>query len=284
MTATLKILVVDGNTRETDEKHVTFGGVATGQHYVNVLRSLRADIDCTIVHPARAGGVVLPAGVGLDAFAGAVWSGSALNVYKDEPAVRAQIDLARAIFSAAVPQFGSCWGLQVAVVAAGGDVRANPRGRELGIVRHIVPTSAGATHAMFVGKRSPFEAIGVHLDEVTALPTNAVVLASNSISTVQAAEIHFGAGVCWGVQYHPEYDLNEIATVIQRHGARLIEERFFADMAMLNRFVGDLRALHTDPSRTDLAWLYGIGDDVLQPQRRRLELRRWLDCQVLRSS
>jgi GMP synthase (glutamine-hydrolysing) len=97
---------------------------------------------------------------------------------------------------------------------------------------------------------------------------------------VQAAEIRFKAGTFWGTQYHPEYDLNEIATVVLRYGTRLVEAGFFADEPTLTRFARDLRSLHRDRGRKDIAWMYGIGDDVLDPQRRGLELQRWLERQV----
>lgn len=279
--AKIRILVADGNTRETDEQHIALGGTPTGEHYARVLQSLYADLECMVLHPARPGGAKLPNRTDLGSFAGVAWTGSALNVCDNSPAVRPQIELARAAFAAGVPQFGSCWGLQVAAVAAGGVVRANPRGRELGIARRISLTSAGMQHPMYEGKRTPFDAIAVHMDEVHVLPLGATVLAGNDMSTVQAAEIRYQAGTFWGAQYHPEYDLNEIATVILRHGHRLVESGFFADMPTLVRFANDLRTLHANPGRQDLAWLYGIGADVLDPARRRQELRQWLKLQVL---
>ncbi len=69
-----------------------------------------------------------------------------------------QIELAKAVFAAGVPFFGSCWGLQVAVTAAGGEVRANPRGREFGFARRILLTEAGREHRLFAGKPAAFEA------------------------------------------------------------------------------------------------------------------------------
>jgi GMP synthase (glutamine-hydrolysing) len=246
-----------------------------------VLRMLRTDVECTVVHPAHPGGARFPAGIELRSFDGIAWTGSALNAYKDVPEVRAQVELARAAFDSGVPQFGSCWGLQVAATAVGGTVRVNPQGRELGVARKITLTKAGNEHAMFDGKRAPFDAIAVHMDEVTVLPPGASVLASNAVSMVQAAEIRFKAGTFWGTQYHPEYDLNEIATVVLRYGERLVQAGFFADMATLTRFVTDLRSLHANPMRNDLAWLYGLGQDVLDPQRRHLELKQWLNLQVL---
>ena len=75
---------------------------------------------------------------------GAVITGSALNIYSREAAVERQIDLAKAVFAAGVPCFGSCWGLQVGVTAAGGSVVRNPRGREFGFARRISYTRRAA--------------------------------------------------------------------------------------------------------------------------------------------
>ena len=50
-----------------------------------------------------------------------------------------QIDLMRAVYASRTPAFGSCWGIQVAAVAADGDVRPNPLGREVGFARRLTP-------------------------------------------------------------------------------------------------------------------------------------------------
>src|SRR5258706_5518169 len=117
---TLRLLVVDGNTQEADDRHVSFGGTRTGERYARVLKSLGNDIKCAVVHPAHGGGANMPASLQVKNYDGVAWTGSALNIYNDNPAVRSQIELSRAVFEAGVPQFGSCWGLQVAAVAAGG--------------------------------------------------------------------------------------------------------------------------------------------------------------------
>lgn len=279
--APLRLLVVDGNTAALNASHMAMGGAATGLHYQRVLQGLGWDVAVTIVHPADAGGERLPAGVALSDFDGVAWTGSALNVYVEDPAVIRQIELARTVFDAGVPLFGSCWGLQVATVAAGGVVHRNPRGREVGIARRITPTEAGSTHPLFDGKRGVFDAICVHMDEVATLPENSIILATNAVSPVQALEIRHSRGVCWGVQYHPEYTLNEIATVIARYGDRLIEAGFFTDHAAQWRLIDDWRALDKHPDRKDLAWLYGLDADVLNPALRTRELTNWVDGLVI---
>src|SRR6476620_2453758 len=135
----------------------------------------------------------LPQGVQLGDFDGAWISGSPLNVYRPEqPTVREQLDLARAVWEAGVPAFGSCWGLQLMTAALGGTVHLNPDGREIGVARRICPTPAGRRHALLRGKEQTFDALCTHEDEVATLPPGATVLASNEISAVQAATISDG--------------------------------------------------------------------------------------------
>ena len=44
-----------------------------------------------------------------------------------------------------------------------------------------------------------------------SLPPGATLLATNAVTAVQAAEIRSGRGTFWGVQYHPEISLAEVA-------------------------------------------------------------------------
>ena len=127
------------------------------------------------------------------------------------------------MFAAGVPCFGSCWGLQVGVTAAGGSVVRNPRGREFGFGRRITLTSQGRDHAMFPGKPEVFEAATVHVDTVEALPAGATALAHNDMG-LQAAEIKLKKGTFWGVQYHPEYSCAEIAAMARRYADVLIRD------------------------------------------------------------
>ena len=81
---------------------------------------------------------------------------------------------------------------------------------------------------MYAGKGDSFDAVAVHLDEVETLAPDTTVLALNAMAGVQAAEIRRNGTVAWGVQYHPEYSLQELAAIVRRTGIRLVEEGFFA--------------------------------------------------------
>jgi GMP synthase (glutamine-hydrolysing) len=273
-----RVLVVDGNRAATRERQVAAGGKPSGEGYVEVLQQLAA-VACDIVRPAD-GEVKFAAGVGLQSYDGVAITGSALNVYDGGAHIERQIELARAVFAAGVPFFGSCWGMQVAVCAAGGRIRRNPLGREFGFARRIELGEVGRQHPMFRGKPPVFEAITVHRDDIEQLPEGATVLASNDMA-VQALEVRHGRGACWGVQYHPEYSFSEIAATALRYGATLIEEQLFADQKELESYVAELRLLEDNPGDHRLTWKHGLGPAIQQPATRHAELRNWLELQVL---
>jgi GMP synthase (glutamine-hydrolysing) len=187
----------------------------------------------------------------------------------------------RTALKTGTPIFGSCWGLQVLTAAAGGSVRKNPKGRELGFGRGIRLTEAGRKHPMYVGKMDVFNAPTVHLDEVESIAPGTTVLATNAWSEVQAVELRTNGSVAWGVQYHPEYPLREISAIVRRIGPRLIEEDFFKDVADIETFAKDLEALDHDPACKRLAWRHGISKNVLDKKLRVSEVANWIEFQVL---
>jgi GMP synthase (glutamine-hydrolysing) len=273
-----RLLVCEGNTAALRAKQVEAGGVAMSDGYAEVLRRLLPEAVVDICYPADPG-ANLPIG-GLEGYDGVAITGSALNVYDGGPAIEPQLELARAVLKAKTPLFGSCWGLQVVTVAAGGSVRPNPKGRELSIGRRIALTEAGREHPMYNGKAPVFDAVTVHLDEVETLAPGTSVLATNAVSDVQAAEIKLDGATAWCVQYHPEFSLGDMAAIVRRYGGRLIKEGFFADEAARAAYVANLETLDRAPDNKPLAWRYGMDESVLNPSVRTTELANWITHQV----
>ena len=274
-----RVLVIDGNVAEVRARQVAALGYDSGVGYSRVLHRIDASLQIDIVLAAD-GAVKFPQGVGLDDYDGVTMTGSALNIYNGGPPVTRQIDLAKAVFAVGTPFFGSCWGLQVAVTAAGGEVHANPRGREFGFARRILLTDAGRQHALFAGKPAVFEAPTVHRDGIAALPSGAAILASNDFG-VQAAAFTFGRGAFWGVQYHPEYDYVDVAATAERYGDTLVSEGMFRDRPALNAFASELRTLQANPSDPTLLWRHALGPAVQNEALRLVEIRNWLQAEVL---
>ena len=241
-------------------------------------------------HPA-------PALPDLSSYAGVAWTGCSLSITSEplDPRVEFQLSLARKAFAAGVPQFGSCWALQVAAVAAGARCRPARKGREMGFGRSVTLTAAGARHGMYQGKKeikeksgdtattaatplprtttatitakegaadwsdgrkTVFDVYESHEDEVdpqslsrlstTSGPDHArvTVLAGNDWSPVQAAEVTVGRGTFWGVQYHPEYDLKELAMLVNARVDKLVKMGFFANRAGAEEYIRELMAVY----------------------------------------
>jgi GMP synthase (glutamine-hydrolysing) len=272
-------LVVDGNVAEIRDRQRAALGYDSGTGYAQVLKRLMSELQCEIIRPADAA-PALPTGMNLADFDGVTITGSALNIYNGGGPVERQIEIAKAVFEAGVPFFGSCWGLQIAVVAAGGQVQKNPRGREFGFARRIQLNEAGRAHPLFAGKPAVYEAPTIHRDEIGALPAGATPLASNDMG-LQAAAFTHRRGSFWGVQYHPEYDYLDIAAAAERYGQTLVDEGLFQDLAALQAFAAELRQLQAQPANAPLLWKHGLGAAMSEPGLRRLELRNWLTQQVL---
>jgi GMP synthase (glutamine-hydrolysing) len=275
-----RLLVIEGNSPESLAEHTAVGGTPAHQGYSNLLRELLPGAIVDTAHPGDPG-ATLPDGESLAGYDGIAITGSSLHVYQGGPSVTRQIELVRAALATGTPVFGSCWGLQVIVAATGGSVRKNPNGREIGFGRGIRLTEAGRKHPMYVGKLDVFNAPTVHLDEVEALPPGATVLATNNWSAVQSAEIRTEGSVAWGVQYHPEYPLREVAAIVRRIGTRLIEEGFFADEPDMKSFAAELDILDRDPDCKRLSWRNGISKNVLDKKLRVSEVANWIEFQVL---
>lgn len=276
-----RLLVVEGNTAEARARQVAFGGQVTSEGYAQLLRELfPGEVTVDICYPADPG-ANLPDAAGLEGYDGITITGSSLNIYNGGVEVSQQIELMRTAFTTEVPIFGSCWGLQLLTAAAGGQVRRNPRGREVGFARRIRLTADGAAHPLFSGKPPVFEAMTVHLDEVATLPEGARLLATNDHSQVQALEIPIGRTECWGVQYHPEYPFREMAAIFRRLRPSLVAEGFFADEDEEAAFIADLEHFEREPGNSALAWRYGIDGAVIQRDVRTLEIANWIMRKVL---
>jgi GMP synthase (glutamine-hydrolysing) len=108
------------------------------------------------------------------------------------PAVRS---LLRTAVDDGVPTMGICLGAQLLAAATGGYVERGVSGPELGLSSIDVPTGDD----LLVPGAMPV--VQWHFDAVTALPPDAVLLASSDVYPIQAFRVGEGA---WGLQFHVE--------------------------------------------------------------------------------
>ena len=151
----------------------------------------------------------------------------------------------------------------------------------MGLARKIKLTRDGKVHPLFKGKPSVFEAYISHDDMVTEIPKGGVILAGNDFTPVQALAVTHKKGTFWSVQYHPEYNLYELACLIIAREEKLLELGFFKESEELKILVQKMKNLYKEPDRKDLRWQLVIDDDVLSDEIKECEFRNWLQELVL---
>jgi GMP synthase (glutamine-hydrolysing) len=280
MPSSLRFLIIDGYPKLSRDEFDGVGMKHAWLLYAEMLKKYLPDGEYRVWFPSDS--AVPPDGLGPAHYQGILWTGCNLTIYHhDDVRVIRQIEYARQAYEDGTPGFGTCWGLQMAAAAAGGEVKANPRGREMGLARKIHLTAEGACHPFMQGKPPVYCGYISHLDEVTQLPPGALLLASNDFTRVQAIEVKHKKGTFWATQYHPEYDLHEVARLITAREPKLLPEGFFRDHEDLVDYVSRLEMLYSDPTRKSLRWQLDIDDDVLSDEVRQLEFRNWINKLVL---
>jgi GMP synthase (glutamine-hydrolysing) len=250
-------------------------GQSSGESYAATLGQMVPDAAIDICQPADGDSPVFTPAQ-LVAYDAVFLTGSPLHVYDDTPEVRRQLAFMRAVFASGTPSFGSCAGLQVAVVAAGGTVRKMPERMEAGFSRRIVATAAGRDHPLLAGRGATWDAPAIHGDEVETLPAGATRLAGNAVTQVQAAEIRHDKGVFWGVQYHPELSLGEIAIALRRQADELVAAGLAESDDEVEERAAVMAALHEAPERRSLRWRLGVDGELADTDARRREIANFL--------
>lgn len=272
----MHFLVAECEPPEAREKRRESVGRSSGETYLEVLHKLAPGAECDRLKPTDSRAEI-PSREALAAYDAVFLTGSPLHLWQDSPEARRQIDFMQRVFASGTPSFGSCAGLQVACVAAGGKVRPMGARREAGFARRLVATEAGRDHPLLDGRPASYDAPAIHTDEVEQLPQGATLLAGNRVTAVQAVEIRCGEGVFWGVQYHPEISLREVAAALRRQTDDLLEHGLATREADVEGLAAEIDALHEEPTRADLAWRLGLDEQVTDPEHRTRELRNFIE-------
>jgi GMP synthase (glutamine-hydrolysing) len=277
---TLNFLIAESEPHEAREKRRASVGRSSGETYEALLAKIVPQARWSRLQPVD-GHSTHPPSVDLDQYDAVFLTGSPLHLYEETPESRRVVEFMRSVFASGTPSFGSCAGLQVATVAAGGEVRPMKDRREAGFARRIAPTEAGRTHPLLCGRPPAFDAPAIHTDEVGRLPSGAILLAANATTQVQAAEITCHCGTFWGVQYHPEISLYEVAAALRRQTGDLVEHGLADGRSAVERHAELVEELHEQPDRRDLAWQLGLDRQVTDPVLRTAEIRNFVEHLVL---
>lgn len=219
-----KILIVEGNLREENQSF-TDGGIKTHTESLkDSISYFTKDLEIDVVNPSSDSNVS-DVVKNLNKYDGMIWGGSSLNIYNDTPEIRRQLDFMRECQSNIKNILAICWGMQVAVTAAGGVVKKSKKGAHIGIAKNININSYGLKHPIYKNKDPIFNTPAFNFDEVVTPPDGAKLLASNPINKVQGLEFQIGVSNIWGIQYHPEITYEKMINLINFRRDRLINFR-----------------------------------------------------------
>ena len=199
-----KILIVEGNLREENQSF-TDGGIKTHTESLKDSIAYFTDkIEIDVVNPSSDKNISDKV-TDLDKYHGLIWGGSSLNIYNDTIEIRRQIEFMRECQKKIKKILAICWGLQVAVTVAGGQVKRCTNGSHRGIALNIEINNDGLQHPIYKNKGKIFNTPAFNFDEVTKLPKNSKLLASNPINKVMGVNFQSAASDIWGIQYPVSY-------------------------------------------------------------------------------
>ena len=218
-----KLLIVEGNLRQENQSFSEVGIQTHTQSLQDSLNHYSKDLQYDVVNPSSDDSLKTVKDKLLK-YDGLVWGGSSLNIYNDTPEIRKQIEFMKECQKKVKNILAICWGMQVAVTAAGGEVK-KAEGSHIGIANEIAINENGLNHPIYRNKEKKFNSPAFNFDEVKTLPQNAVCLASNKINKVQSLYFKVNETNVWGLQYHPEITYEKMISLIEFRKDRLIENR-----------------------------------------------------------
>ena len=220
----LNILICEGNTPEEGKVFTDVGIPTHTESLKESLANFNTNLKIDVLNPCLELDLnqIVP---NLNKYDGLIWGGSSLNIYNDTPEIRRQISFMKECFKNINKILAICWGMQVAVTAAGGEVKKGVNGSHIGIANEVQLTDSGINNSFYKDKSKKFNTPAFNFDEVVTVPQNSVHLAFNKINNIQGLNFKSGVSEIWGLQYHPEITYEKMIDIIKFRKKALIENR-----------------------------------------------------------
>ena len=256
----LKLLIVEGNTKEENINFNKANCVPQAQNFKLHIEKLEPNCEIDIVEPLDDNSISKIFS-SLRKYDGVVLTGSTLRLNEDVNEVKKHVEFAKTCFRYEKKIFGACWGLQVTVMAAGGKCRVAPKGPHIGIAQDIELTEKGKKHKLYFNKPKKFTTPAFNYDEVEIPPSDSILLASDSINKFQALYFCVGKSEIWGLQYHPEIPYDYMINLIKHRSKGLIDKNVFKNQDEINLHINSILKAKSK-----------LSDDM-----RTIELKNWLN-------
>lgn len=231
-----RILVVEGNLQEENQGFKD-GGIKTHTESLKDSISHFTDkLDIDVANPSSDQNI-FDTVKDLNKYDALIWGGSSLNIYNDTIEIRRQLEFMRECQKRIKKMLAICWGMQVAVTVAGGEVKRCKSGSHRGIAHNIKINDDGLKHPIYKNKNKRFNTPAFNFDEVVKLPEGSTLLSSNPINKVMGINFNVGLTNIWGIQYHPEITYTKMIDLIHFRKDRLLEKKAFVDQTEIDTHV-----------------------------------------------
>ena len=254
------ILIVEGNLKEENQNFSEVGIQTHTESLKDSLNGFDNHYNFDVINPSS--------DLNLDEvknklpkYDGLIWGGSSLNIYNNTPEIKRQIEFMRECQKQVKNILAICWGMQVAVTAAGGEVKKAEKSH-IGIANDIMINNVGLKYPIYKDKNNNFNSPAFNFDEVIKLPTNGICLASNRINKVQSLYFEAGISKIYGLQYHPEITYEKMISLIEFRKDKLIQTR---------------KAFKDEEEIKDHIMFIEKEITVSNKTQRMIELKNWLD-------
>ena len=256
-----KILIVEGNLKEENNNFSKSGIPTHTESLKESLSFFTNSLDLDVINPSsdtNINSVIKD----LKKYDGLIWGGSSLNIYNDTIEIRRQIEFMKECFKNIKRILAICWGMQVAVTAAGGEVKKSNNGAHIGIAQNISVNENGIKFPLYKNKKNIFNSPAFNFDEVATIPKDSTILASNKVNKVQSLNFQTGISEIWGLQYHPEITYDKMIRLIKFRKDRLINVR---------------KAFNNEKEIEEHINLIKEENKISEKSSRLLELQNWLN-------
>ena len=256
----LDILIVEGNLKEENYNFTKAGIKTHTESLTDSLNDLDNNLIFDIANPSSDKNLD-EVKKKLPKYDGLIWGGSSLNIYNNTPEIKRQIEFMRECQKQVKNILAICWGMQVAVTAAGGEVK-KAKNPHIGIANEILINELGLNHSLYKNKNNNFNSPAFNFDEVVKLPPKCSCLASNKTNKIQSLFFEVNGAKIYGLQYHPEISYEKMVSLIEFRKDRLIKTRkVFKDEIEIENHVASIKKEIAVSNKT----------------QRMIELKNWLD-------
>eukprot|EP01080_Neovahlkampfia_damariscottae_P003080 gene3080-5250_t len=134
------------------------------------------------------------------------------------------------------PVFGSCFGFQLACEALGGEVIVDEKNCEMGCYNISLFSDSAKEDLLFHDTPNGFTSIIGHKERAIKLPENAILLASTELCPYHAFTLKDKP--FYAFQFHPEMDLNDMDSRLNRYPKRYPYEMFEGEEGIRKSGIG----------------------------------------------